>query len=99
MALTAARQPQAGQLVRAHRESMGLSRAEFCRRVQRLKRGPDEHPVTLSESALWWIEERGVVPYDSRQWAIGKVIGVKAAHIWTTKVSLLAAHLPERQAA
>lgn len=99
MALTAARQPQAGLLIRAHRESMGLSRAEFCRRVERLKRGPDEHAVTLSESALWWIESKGVVPTTPRQGAIGRVIGVKPAHIWTTPASLLAAHLPERQAA
>lgn len=77
---------------------MHLSRAEFCRRVANLKRGPDEYPVSLSESALWWIEQKGVVPTTPRRGAIAQVLGINPNHVWTTPTSLLAAHL-ERTAA
>lgn len=99
MALTAHRQPQAGQIVRAHRDLLGLSRKEFCRRVGAHKRGPGEHPVTLSESTLWWIEEKGVVPYTPRAEAIAAVLGLQHSRIWQTQSSLLASALAERKAA
>lgn len=80
---TRPRQPEAGKLLRAHRQALGLQPQDFCDLVkrQRTKYGR----VNLDRTTLWRYEEEGLVPFEPRMWAISEVLGVNPGAIWTFK--------------
>lgn len=83
-------QLHAGQLVRAAREELlGIGAQDFCDLVNALTTKWGR--VHLDRSTLWRIENAGVVPTPPRRWAIGEVLGIPAAVIWTTRSSPFAA--------
>lgn len=87
MPKTVDHQPDAGRIVRARREALGLGLQDLCDLVsqQSTKWGR----VNVDRTTLWLIENRGVVPLPPRRRAIAQVLGCKPADIWETPGSRL----------
>lgn len=82
MSIPANRQPEAGRLVAAHREALGLGVQDFCDLVS--KQSTRWGRVNLDRTGLWRIENQGLVPLPPRRWAIALVLETTPGAIWTT---------------
>lgn len=95
-------QPEAGRLIRAHREAHGLGVQDFCDLVS--KQSTEYGRVNLDRTGLWRIEEEGLVPLPPRRWAIARVIStltktrVTPGDLWHTPGSrMVSALIPDPQ--
>jgi transcriptional regulator with XRE-family HTH domain len=95
MPRTADKQPDAGRIVRARREALGLGLQDLCDLVsqQSTKWGR----VNLDRTTLWEIEARGVVPLPPRRRAIAAVLDCEQGDIWEFPGARLAALMIPRE--
>lgn len=93
-------QTDAGRLIQARREQLGLSRREFCELVARQRTNCAWGSTTLSESHLSRIENLGTVPCPGKRLAIAKALGFRtASDVWQIPHARLVDQLTERMVA